>query len=90
MLLAQAGDLATTAIGMTSCSNLREGNPTLNRASINHIAAVKVSAIAGEVTIAWGANKKGHSGGAKAVLITGIGMGTFATIWNTRQIMRCK
>lgn len=88
MLLAQAGDLTTTAIGMSK--GCREGNPSLRQASIGRIATVKTAAVTAEVTIAWGAHKKQHDGGAKAVLLAGVGMGAFATIWNTRQILRCR
>lgn len=87
MLLAQAGDLTTTAVGMSQ--GCREANPALDHASIRRIATVKVSAVTAEVTIAWGAKRKGHAGGAKAILTTGIGLGTFATVWNIRQIRRC-
>lgn len=87
-LFAQGADLTTTIVGLRG--GCHEGNPTLERASVARIVGVKTGAIAAEVTIAWGAHKKGHTGAAKAILWTGIGTGTFAAIWNTRQITRCR
>lgn len=84
-LLAQGGDLATTAAGLSRACH-HEANPVLHGAAIGRIAAVKSGAMAGEITIAWGAHRNGHSTSARVLLWTGVATGAFATVWNARQL----